>query len=188
VRTEGAINPIPIVVHALGIAAGLLVGWMVMQGLTPALPADDVAPGVESSSAPRAVVGDDPDSLFLPNNLADAIAPLQDQLAAGQGVVSLHIEPGSIDLHTSDVGGTFDLADVPVAAPLRITDAIHAMRDKVSLEDIGHMDLTATAKGPRWYVQFDIDRTDVPPPWTYTAPLEGDSVTPGGSPPTPIDG
>jgi hypothetical protein len=185
-RTEGALNPIPIVVHALGIVAGLMLGWYVMGQISPDFSTAD--PGVESSASPRAVVGNDPDSLFLPNNLADAIAPLQDQLAAGQGVVTLHIEPGSIDAQTSDADGTYDLADVPVAAPLRITDAIHAMRDKVSLEDIGYMDLIATSEGPRWYVQLDIDRTDVIPPWTYTAPISGDSVTPGGAPPKPIDG
>jgi hypothetical protein len=77
---------------------------------------------------------------------------------------------------------------VPVAAPLRITDEIHSLRDKVSLEDIGYMDLIATSNGPRWYIQLDIDRTDVSPPWTYTAPLEGESVTAGGAPPKPIDG
>ena len=50
------------------------------------------------------------------------------------------------------------------------------------------MDLVATAKGPRWYVQLDIDRDIGPPPWTYGAPLEGAPVTAGGAPPKPIGG
>jgi hypothetical protein len=185
-RTEGALNPIPIVVHALGIVAGLLLGWYVMDRVSPDFP--DSPPGVESSSSPRSVAGNDPDSLFLPNNLAEAIPPLDDQLAAGQGVAALHIEPGSIDVQSTDVDGAYDLADVPVAAPARIVDAIHDMRDRVTLEDIGYMDLIATRDGPRWYVQLDINRTDVDPPWTYGAPLEGEPIEVGGAPPKPIDG
>jgi hypothetical protein len=186
VATEGAYNPIPIVVHVLGIVAGLVLGWFVMDRITPDFPTAD--PGVESSSAPRAVAGGDPDSLFLPNNLSEAIAQVQDQLAAGQAVVTLHLEPGKIEVRGSDIDGTFDLADVPVAAPARIADAIHEMRDHVTLDDVGSMDLVATADGPRWYVQLDITRTDVRPPWAYAAPIEGAPVTAGGAPPKPIEG
>jgi hypothetical protein len=185
VATESGFNPIPIIVHALAIAAGLVVGWIVMDRITPDFPSAD--PGVESSSEPSAVAGNDPDSLFLPNNLSEAIVQTQDQLAAGQGVVTLHLEPGSIDVRTSDIEGTFPLSDVPVAAPASIAAAIHAMRDRVTLDDIGYMDLVATSKGPQWYVQLDIDRTDVDPPWTYTAPIAGEPVTAGGGPPKPID-
>jgi hypothetical protein len=185
VATEGGFNPVPILVHILGIVAGLVLGWYVMDRITPDFPTAD--PGVESSSAPHSVAGGDPDSLFLPNNFSEAIVQVQDQVTAGQGIVSLHIEPGTIDLRSSDVDGTFDLADVPAAAPVRIANAIHQMRERVTLDDIGSMDLVATAEGPRWYVQLDITRTNVRPPWTYAAPINGDPVTAGGAPPKPID-
>jgi hypothetical protein len=182
---ERTFSPIAVVVHAVAIIAGLLVGWQVMAKITPDIPTEE--PGVESSSAPRAVVGNDPDSLFLPNNLAAAIPPLRDQLADGQGVVALHIEPGSIELQTSDIDGTFDLADVPVAAPARIAAAIHETPPGYGLAQIAYMELVATRTGPRWYVQIDINATDEPPPWTYGAPLEGEPVTAGGGPPRPIE-
>ncbi len=184
--SEGAYNPIPIVVHVLAIVAGLVVGWFVMDRITPDFPTAD--PGVESSSAPRSVAGGDPDSLFFANNLSEAITQVQDQLAAGQGVVNLHLEPGAINVRTSDNDGTFDLADVPVAAPVRIANAIHRLRDQVTLDAIGSMDLVATADGPRWYVRLDVTRADVSPPWTYAAPIDGAPVTTGGGPPQPIDG
>ena len=74
-----------------------------------------------------------------------------------------------------------------MAAPARIADQIHELRPALGLEQIRYMDLVATRKGPRWYVQIDINRTDEPPPWTYGAPLEGSPLTVGGAPPTPVD-
>jgi hypothetical protein len=183
-QTEGALNPIPILVHVLAIAAGLFVGWIVMDRITPNFPTAD--PGVESSSAPKAVAGGDPDSLYHPNNFSDAIGQLQEQFGAGQGAVSLHLEPGQIEVETSDVDGTFDLAEVPVAAPLRIGMAIEEQRPRLGLAEIAYMDLVATPNGPRWYVQIDVNATAEPPPWTYTAPLDANSVTPGGAPPEPV--
>jgi hypothetical protein len=183
-ETEGAFNPIPILVHALAIAAGLFVGWIVMDRITPNFPSAD--PGVASSSAPGAVAGNDPDSLFLPNNMSVAMVELQEQFGADQGIVRLHIEPGAIDAQTSDVDGTFDLPDVPVAAPARIAAQIHELRPKFGLGEISYMDLVATRKGPRWYVQIDTGATDEPPPWTYGAPLEGSPLEVGPAPPTPV--
>lgn len=184
-QTEGAFNPIPILVHAIAIAAGLFVGWIVMDRITPDFPSAN--PGVASSSAPGAVAGNDPDSLFLPNNLAEALVQLQDQFGADQGIVALNIEPGRIDAETSDIDGTYDLPDVPVAAPARIASQIHDMRPKLGLSEIRYMDLVATRKGPRWYVQIDTDATDEPPPWTYGAPLEGSPLEVGPGPPTRVD-
>ena len=182
--TEGALNPIPILVHVLAIAAGLVVGWIAMDRITPDFPT--AGPGVESSAAPGSVAGDDPDSLFLPNNLSEAIVQLQDQLGAGEGVVTLRIEPGSIDLQSGDVDGTYDLAEVPVAAPARIADAIAEQRPQLGLAQIRYMELVATRGGPEWYVQIETAATEAPPPWTYGAPLEGAPLTVGGAPPAPV--
>jgi hypothetical protein len=185
VATEGALNPIPILVHVLAIAAGLIVGWLVMDRITPDFPSADTEPGVESSAAPGAVSGNDPDSLFFTANLAPALSQLDDQVAAGQGVVTLHITPGSIDAATSDADGTFDVSDVNPSTPALLADEIHTQRERVTLADIGSMELVATRKGPRWYVQLDTT-TDVDPPWTYSAPLEGSPLEVGGAPPKPI--
>ncbi len=184
-QTEGALNPIPIVVHALAIVAGLLVGWIVMDSITPNFPTAD--PGLESSSAPRAVAGNDPDSFFLANNMSEAVVQLQEQFGADQGILSLHVEPGDIEVETSEAEGTFDLPDVPVAAPARIADQIHEMRPALGLAQIAYMDLVATRRGPRWYVQIDTSATGEPPPWTYGAPLEGSPLEIGPGPPTPVD-
>lgn len=177
-------NPIPLLVHAVAIAVGLYLGFVVMGELSPDLPDDSVEPGVSSSSAPRAVAGGDPDSLFRAANLGPALAQLDDQLGAGQAPRSLHLEPGKLDADTADAAGTFAPADVPTEAPALIGSQINQQRG-LTLDDVAYMDLVATAKGPRWYIQLDINRDIGPPPWTFGAPLEGAPVEAGGAPPKP---
>lgn len=183
-QTESTSRTIPIIVHAVAIALGLLLGWIAMERFIPEFPTGD--PGIESSSEPTAVVGDDADSFFLPNNMSEAMLQLQDQYGTEQRVLRLHIEPGSIDAETTGAEGAFDLADVPVAAPLQLANHITAKRPKLGLAEIAYMDLVSTKDGPQWYVQIDINATDEPPPWTYTAPIEANSVSPGGAPPKPL--
>ena len=113
--TESGFNPVPLLVHLVAIALGLYLGFIAMDAITPDLPGDDVAPGVSSSVAPGQVAGDDPDSLFVAANLGPALAEIDDQLAAGQGIVSLHIEPGTIDADT----GTGDGLSTPTTSGLR---------------------------------------------------------------------
>ena len=186
--TERSFNPVPVLVHLVAIAVGLYLGWQVMDSVSPDLPGADVGPGLSSSSDPGAVAGDDPDSLFRPANLAPALAELDDQIAAGEGVSTLHIEPGKLSAETASGEGPFAPSDVAPGTPQRIAAEIHRMRAPVTLADVGYMDLVATGDGPKWYVQLDIDRTDVPPPWTYGAPLAGAPLSVGGPPPTPIGG
>lgn len=185
-ETNGRFNPIPVLVHTLAIAAGLFAGWIAMDRITPDFPTGD--PALQSSVVPGAVAGDDPDSLFLPNKLSEAIVQLQDQFGTEQGVVSLHLEPGSIEIETSDAEGAYALTEIPVAAPAQIADAIEKQRPQLGLAQIRYMDLVATRRGPRWYVQIDTATTNEPPPWTYGAPLEGTPLEVGGAPPTPIEG
>jgi hypothetical protein len=56
----------------------------------------------------------------------------------------------------------------------------------IGLGEVRYMDLVATAKGPRWYVQLDTGRDVGPPPWTYGAPLDGEPLTVGPGPPKPV--
>jgi hypothetical protein len=187
VASESGFNPIPALVHLVAIALGLYLGFLVMDAIAPDLPDEGVEPGVSSSSAPRAVAGDDPDSLFRAANLGPALDQVGDQLAAGEGILRLHIEPGTVDARTGTGDGLLDPAEVPPGAPLRITGGIDGGRPRsTTLADVAYMDLVATERGPRWYVQLDINRDIGPPPWTYGAPLAGVPVTPGGAPPVPV--
>lgn len=187
VREGSPINPVAILLHVLGIAAGLYLGFVVMDSLAPDLPPEAVGAGVSSSSEPRDVAGDDPDSLFAPQNLTPALAQLDEQLPAGEGIVTLRIEPGELNAETRTGDGLFALDDVTPELPERLIDEIHARRERVTARDIGYMELVATEQGPRWYVQLDINRTDVDPPWTYGAPLEGSPLEIGPGPPSPAE-
>ena len=186
VRDSNAFNPVAIIVHLIGIAAGLYLGFLAMDVIAPDQPAESIAPGVSSSIEPQDVAGDDPDSLFRAGALAPALEQLEEQVPAGHAVVRLRIEPGTTALQTSDVDGLFSLDKVTPDLPERLIDEIHAQRERVTAHDIGYMELVATEDGPRWYVQLDINRTDVPPTWTYGAPLEGTPLTVGGAPPKPV--
>lgn len=179
-------NPVAVIVHLVAIAVGVYLGFLAMDAIAPDLPDPDLAPGVSSSSAPAAVAGDDPDSLFRAQNLAPALTQLEDQLAAGEGIVTLHLEPGKLDADTGTAEGVFEPADVPAEVPALLADEIHAERGRLGLGEIAYMDLVATAKGPRWYVQLDISRDIGPPPWTYGAPLEGTPLTVGPAEPKPV--
>jgi hypothetical protein len=189
VATEGRNYTVPLAVHLLGIALGLYLGFVAMNAIAPDFPDPDVEPGVSSSVAPRAVEGDDPDSLFRAVNLGPALDQLDGQLAAGDGLVSLHITPGSIGSQTGTQEGTIAPADVPAQAPALLAGKISRERGRqIGLGGIASFDLVATGQGPRWYVQLDILHHDPgSPPWTYGAPLDGSPLVAGGAPPKPID-
>jgi hypothetical protein len=184
--TESRNYAVPVLVHLLGIALGVYLGFLAMDALSPDLPDPGVDPGVSSSARPAAVLGDDPDSLFRAVNLGPALDQLDEQLAAGDGIATLHIEPGSVDAETGSAEGVFQPGDVPAEVPALLGIGINRERGGTTLADIAYMDLVATAKGPRWYVQLDITRDIGPPPWTYGAPLEGEPLTVGPGPPEPV--
>ncbi len=158
-----------------------------MNSLAPDLPDDSVEPGVSSSSAPGSVAGDDPDSLFRAANLGPALEQVDDQLAAGEGIVTLHLTPGAVDAATGSAEGVFDPEEVPVDAPALIGTEISEERG-LTLADVSYMDLVATAKGPRWYVQLDTNRDIGPPPWTFGAPLDGEPLAVGVGEPQAVTG
>ena len=204
--TESRNYTLPVLVHVVAIALGLYLGFLAMDAISPDLPDPDVDPGVSSSSSPAAVAGDDPDSLFRAQNLGPALDQVDEQLAAGEGIVSLHIEPGSLDTETGSADGVFDPDEVPVDVPALLAVQIEAARFQAArlpsthrlavplirgglpLADVLYMDLVATAKGPRWYVQLDPSRDVGPPPWTYGASLDGEPpLTPGPPPPKPVE-
>lgn len=184
--TESRNYTVPVLVHLVAIALGLYLGFLAMEAISPDLPDADVDPGVSSSSRPAAVLGDDPDSLFRAVNLGPALDQVDEQLAAGEGIVSLHITPGSLDAEPGSAEGVYEPDDVPADVPALLAIEINRERGGTTLADVAYMDLVATAKGPRWYVQLDVGRDIGPPPWTYGAPLEGEPLTVGPAPPTPV--
>ena len=186
--TESRNYAVPVLVHVLGIALGLYLGFLAMDAISPDFPDPDTEPGVSSSTAPAAVAGDDPDSLFRGPYLQGALNELSDQMAAGEGILRLHLEPGTLETDTASGEGLFQAEDVSSETPAQLIRAIDSERGgpPIGLGEISYMDLVATEDGPRWYVQLDINRNIGPPPWTYGAPLEGEPLEVGGGPPKPV--
>ena len=161
--TEGSgFNPTAVLVHLVAIALGLYLGWIAMDRISPDLPDASVEPGV---SATGEVAGDDAQSLFRPANLEPALTQLAGQMTPGEGLVRLHIEPGTLESELNSGDGLFQPTDVPADAPVV---------------------LTQTIDGPRWYVQLDTSRDVGPPPWTYGAPIAGGPIEVGPGPPKPV--
>ena len=186
--TEGSLNPLPLVLHLVALAAGLYLGWLFMGWVSPDLPGEDTAPGVTATATQ--VAGDDPNSLLRSGPLAGALESLEEQLAAGEGIAVLRIEPGEINVTGSDVEGTFEPSEVDPAVPERIVERIGAQRPVVDgLDDVQYMELVATEEGPRWYVQLVSTNPRIEPPWTYGSDLDGPPpLDVGGAPPTPVAG
>ena len=183
--TEGRNYAVPVLVHVIAIALGAYLGWIVMEGITPDLPDPDVEPGVAAAAQ---VAGDAPESLFRGPYLQGALNQLSEQMAAGEGIVTLHLEPGTVETETASGDGLFQPEDVSSETPVVLIHSIDSERGgtPIGLGEVAYMDLVATAKGPRWYVQLDINRDIGPPPWTYGAPLEGTPLTVGPGPPKPV--
>ncbi len=178
-------SPVAVLVHLVAIGVGLYLGWITMQAISPDLPDPDVEPGVNSTAQ---VDGDAPESLFRGPYLHGALNELSGQMAAGEGIVTMHLEPGSLETETASGEGLFQPEDVSSETPVVLIHSIDSERggSPIGLGEVSYMDLVATAQGPRWYVQLDINRDIGPPPWTYGAPLEGSPLTVGPGPPKPV--
>jgi hypothetical protein len=176
--TESSSRALPIALHLIAIAAGLFLGIRAMAALSPDLPPASSEPGVNSPAEPAQVPADAPNSLLQPGPLSIALDSVDDQLGGGQQLQVIHITPGQIDTSTTD-GDGFDVSDVDVSAPTRLAGLISAQRLQVrGLADFQFVELRLDPNGdPQWYVQLALD---IPPPRTYTAPLDALAVTPGG--------
>jgi hypothetical protein len=186
VATEGSLNPLPLVLHLVALAAGLYLGWVFMSWVTPDLPSDETEAGVSATAVQ--VAGDDPNSLLRAGPLEGALDSLDDQLAAGEGIAVLRIEPGEINVSGSHAEGTFEPSDVDPAVPLFIVQRIATQRPVVDgLDDVQYMELVATDEGPRWYVQLVSTNPRIDPPWSYGSDLDGPPpLEVGGAPPNPV--
>ena len=180
-------SPVAPIAHLLAIAAGVWGGFWIMDRVTPNLPSEDERPGVAAAAVPGQIEGGDPGSLLRAARLAPALEQLDEQLAAGEGILRLRVEPGRLEVEDTDAEGAFEPDDVDAGAPERIVEAIGRQRPIVGLDDVRYMELVATADGPRWHVQLVSTDPRISPPWTYQAPLSGPPpLEVGGGRPTPI--
>lgn len=170
-------SPVSVITHLLAIALGAWGGLSLIGRVAPDLPSDDTDPGVEAPLAPDEVRGGDPKSLLRAGPLAGALEQLSSQIAAGDVIVTLRLEPGSIDAETGSGGVDIETEQIPPNAPERIVAEIAKQRPEVSLDDVQFMLLRPGPGAPEWYVQLDLE---IDPPRTYVAPLDGSSATPGG--------
>lgn len=178
-------SPLPPIVHVLAIAAGVWVGLVAMDAIAPDLPDPDTEPGV-AAAQPATVDPGSSDSLFRTENLAPALSQLSDQLAADGELVRLRIEPGRLQSTEGDSGVA--ASDVPASGPSELAARISRERREVrGVEDFQYVELVQTKDGPEWYVQLVSTRPDLPPPWTYGAPLDLQRLTAGGAPPKGIE-
>ncbi|HYU61003.1 MAG TPA: hypothetical protein VEK39_09595 [Solirubrobacterales bacterium] len=166
-------SPVAPIATLLAVAAGVWGGFWVMDTVTPDLPESDTEPGVEAAAD---IEGGDPDSLLRTGPFAIALAQLSDQIAAGDVIVSLRLEPGTLDAKSGSGGLDLEPDEIPPNAPERIAGEITQQRPMVSLDSVMFMQLRPGPGGPQWRVQLD---SDVDPPRTYTAPLDGSSAMPG---------
>jgi hypothetical protein len=179
VATESSFSPLPIVLHAIAIAAGIFLGITAMAAISPDLPSDDSEAGATAPASAGQVAADDPNSLFQAGPLSIAVDSVSDQLAAGDELNFVHITPSEVQTESSsDVAG-FAADEIDPSAPQRLATLIAQQRKEVAgLEDFQFVDLRLNEQSePEWYVQLALE---IDPPRTYVAPLDALSVKPGG--------
>lgn len=170
-------SPVSVITHLLAIALGAWGGFWLIAKVAPDLPDAGTDPAVEAPATPAEVKGDDPKSLLRTGPLAGALDQLSDQIAAGDVIVTLRLEPGSLDAESGSGGVDLETGEIPPNAPERIVAEIAKQRPQVSLGDVQFMQLRPGPDGSEWYVQLSVE---IDPPRTYIAPLDGSSATAGG--------
>ena len=179
-------NPVAAIAHVLAVVVGIWGGFWLMDRVAPDLPDPGAEPGV-AATAPEELSGDAEESLLRQTPLYWALQQLSDQLAAGQQAVRLRVEPGTLNLESREAqDGLIEVDEIPASAPEWIVSQIAEERPRVTLAKVRYMELVATEDGPRWYVQLVSDDPGLPPPWTYTADLEGDLLETGGPEPVAL--
>ena len=175
-------SPVAPIAHLLGIALGALGGLWLGGVISPDLPSADTEPGVVVTD--DQVKGDDPDSLFHPGPLQEAVTQTLDQLGSGAGVSRVLIEPAT--LRASSDGGTGEapLESMPIDAPERIVGGVEAAREEagvkgpLTLDDVRSFTWTpGNRDAEEWYVLLDINTAG--PPTEFAASRDGTKVRVG---------
>jgi hypothetical protein len=174
-------SPAPPIAHLLGIALGVFGGLWLGGVVAPDLPSAETDPGVV---AEEEVKGSDPESLYRPGPLQEAVTQTLDQLGAGAEVSVVTIEPSRLSAAENEGTNLLPLEDMPVDAPERIVAALEEARraaggeGPVTLDDVIHFSWTpANPTSSEWYVLLDV--STVGPPTEFTASRDGSRVSAG---------
>ncbi len=171
-------TPVAPIAHLLGIAAGILGGFWIGGWVAPDLPSAETEPGVVVEE--DSLEGSDPDSLFHPGPLAEAVTQTLDQLGAGAEVSSVTIEPGTLRAAENDGVNLLPLESMPTDAPERMIPGINERRraagsEPIDLDDVRYFSWSpANPTASEWYVLLDISTAG--PPTEFEANREGTTV------------
>jgi hypothetical protein len=173
-------SPVAPIAHLIAIAAGILGGLWIGGLVAPDLPSAETEPGVVSEQ----VKGSDPDSLYHPGPLADAVTQTLDQLGGDAAVSSVTIEPAALHAAENEGPDLLALESMPVTAPERIVAGLEAARENagvkgpIGLDDVKHFSWSpANPTASEWYVLLDV--TTAGPPTEFSASRDGSRVRVG---------
>ena len=153
--SEGALNPIPILVHLVAIAAGLFVGWTVMDRITPDFPSDDSRASSRRRRRVRspATIPTRCSCRTTSRRRSSSSRSSSPRARASSPCISSPVRSRSRAVTST----------APTSSPTcpwrrrrELPIEINEQRPELDLAQIAYMDLIATRKGPRWYVQIDI--------------------------------
>ncbi len=172
-------SPVAPIAHLIAIAGGLFAALWIGGAIAPDLPSAETEPGVVVTE--DGVTGSDPDSLYFPGPLSQAVTQTLDQLGPGAEVSSATIEPTTLSAADADGAERAPLASMPVDAPEEILFGIHTARQEAGVGGPFNPDdvlrFTWTPGNPtasEWYVLLDI--TTAGPPTEFTASRDGTRV------------
>ena len=174
-------SPVAPIAHLIAIAAGIFGGLWVAAWIAPDLPSAGTDPGVAVDGQ---VKGSDPDSLYRPAPLAEAIAQTEEQFPAGQEVSNVQIEPASLRAAAAQGANLLSLDDLPVDAPERILEGIRRARagagvdDPVEFDDVRYFSWSpANPTASEWSILLDVSTAG--PPTQFVASRDGSAVRVG---------
>ncbi len=169
-------SPFPPIVHVLAIAAGIFGALTFLPGLAPDLPGEDAF--IRADAGTVSGPGDE-DSFLQAAPLAVALGRARAELASDQEVISLKVEPSTLDIDTDDSGGVA-LEDIVSSAPYLMVYAIGKAREdengKTDVNDASALrsaEFRANSKAGVWTVHLD---PSLPGPHTYMAVIPTGTV------------
>ena len=174
-------SPLPPIAHLIAIAAGVFGGLWLGGAIAPDLPSADTEPGVVVSEQ---VSGSDPDSLYHPGPLAEAVTQTLEQFPAGAEVSSVTIDPVTLRAAENEGVNLLPLESMPVDAPERMLPGIQDARRKagvakpITLDDVRSFSWSpANPTAIEWSVLLDVSTAG--PPTQFRASRDGSRVAVG---------